>query len=117
MSGAVKFYKEPYNYGMDAMTYDTARAKLADTMNRIGNHYKPIIMTGNGEQAMVMMSLEDYKARSKKPPTCCAAPGTRNACWPASRRCSKAKARSATCLNEDRLLRTDVGRRPVLAEA
>ena len=47
---------------MDAITYSTARAHLADTMDRVCEDHEPIIITRNGEQAVVMMSLEDFKA-------------------------------------------------------
>jgi antitoxin YefM len=47
---------------MDAITYSTARARLADTMDRVCDDHEPIIITRNGEQAVVMMSLDDYKA-------------------------------------------------------
>jgi len=47
---------------MDAITYSAARAKLADTMDRVCEDHEPIIITRNGEQAVVMMSLEDFKA-------------------------------------------------------
>ncbi len=47
---------------MDAITYSTARAKLADTMDRVCDDHEPIIITRNGEQAVVMMSLDDFKA-------------------------------------------------------
>ena len=47
---------------MDTVTYSTARAKLADTMDRVCEDHEPIIITRNGEQAVVMMSLEDFKA-------------------------------------------------------
>ena len=47
---------------MDAITYSTARAKLADTMDRVCGDHEPIIITRNGEQAVVMMSLDDFKA-------------------------------------------------------
>ncbi|MDO4683545.1 MAG: type II toxin-antitoxin system prevent-host-death family antitoxin [Lautropia sp.] len=47
---------------MDAITYTTARAKLADTMNRVCEDHEPLIITRNGQQSVVMMSLEDYKA-------------------------------------------------------
>ena len=47
---------------MDAITYSTARAKLADTMDRVCDGHEPIIITRNGEQAVVMMSLDDYNA-------------------------------------------------------
>ncbi len=47
---------------MDAITYTTARAKLAETMDRVCDDHEAIIITRNGEQAVVMMSLDDYKA-------------------------------------------------------
>lgn len=47
---------------MDTITYSTARAKLADTMDRVCEDHEPIIITRNSEQSVVMMSLEDYKA-------------------------------------------------------
>ena len=47
---------------MDAITYSTARANLADTMDRVCEDHEPITITRNGEQAVVMMSLEDFKA-------------------------------------------------------
>jgi antitoxin YefM len=47
---------------MNAITYTTVRAHLADTMDRVCEDHEPIIITRNGEQAVVMMSLEDYKA-------------------------------------------------------
>ncbi len=47
---------------MDAITYSTARAKLADTMDRVCDDHEPIIITRNGEQAVVMMSLDDFTA-------------------------------------------------------
>ena len=47
---------------MDAITYSTARAKLADTMDRVCDDHETIIITRNGEQAVVMMSLDDFTA-------------------------------------------------------
>ncbi|MGH8075391.1 MAG: type II toxin-antitoxin system Phd/YefM family antitoxin [Lysobacter sp.] len=47
---------------MDAITYSTARAKLADTMDRVCGDHEPIIITRNGQQAVVMMALDDFKA-------------------------------------------------------
>ncbi|MBI2783982.1 MAG: type II toxin-antitoxin system prevent-host-death family antitoxin [Gammaproteobacteria bacterium] len=47
---------------MDAITYTTARANLADTMNRVCDDHEPLIITRNGQQAVVMMSLEDFNA-------------------------------------------------------
>lgn len=47
---------------MDAMTYSTLRANLASTMDRVCNDHEALIITRNGDQAVVMLSLEDYKA-------------------------------------------------------
>ena len=47
---------------MDAITYTTVRANLASTMDRVCNDHEALIITRNGEQAVVMLSLEDYKA-------------------------------------------------------
>lgn len=47
---------------MDAITYTTARARLAETMDRVCEDHEAIIITRNGQQAVVMMSLDDYKA-------------------------------------------------------
>jgi antitoxin YefM len=48
---------------MDAITYSTARANLAKTMDRVCEDHEPLIITRNGEQqSVVMLSLEDFKA-------------------------------------------------------
>jgi len=47
---------------MDTISYTAARANLAATMNRVCDDHEPLIITRNSEQAVVMMSLEDYKA-------------------------------------------------------
>ena len=47
---------------MDAITYTTARANLARTMDRVCEDHEPVIITRNGEQSVVMVSLEDFKA-------------------------------------------------------
>jgi len=47
---------------MDTITYSAARAALADTMDRVVNNHEPVIITRSREQAVVMLSLEDYKA-------------------------------------------------------
>jgi len=47
---------------MDSMTYSTARANLADVMNRVCEDHEPLIITRNGDQSVVMLSLDDYKA-------------------------------------------------------
>ncbi|WP_028318787.1 type II toxin-antitoxin system Phd/YefM family antitoxin [Desulfobulbus elongatus] len=47
---------------MNAITYTSARARLADTMDQVCDNHEPIIITRSGRQAVVMISLEDYKA-------------------------------------------------------
>jgi antitoxin YefM len=47
---------------MDAITYTAARANLASTMDRVCNDHEALIITRNGEQSVVMLSLEDYQA-------------------------------------------------------
>jgi antitoxin YefM len=47
---------------MDAITYSSARANLAQTMNRVCEDHEPLIITRNSEQSVVMLSLDDFKA-------------------------------------------------------
>jgi antitoxin YefM len=47
---------------MDAISYSAARANLAKTMDRVCEDHEPLIITRNGEQSVVMLSLADYKA-------------------------------------------------------
>ena len=47
---------------MDAITYSSARANLARTMDRVCEDHEPLIITRNGDQSVVMLSLDDYKA-------------------------------------------------------
>ena len=47
---------------MNTITYTAARASLADTMDRVVNDHEPIIITRSNQQAVVMLSLDDYKA-------------------------------------------------------
>jgi len=47
---------------MDAMTYTSARANLASTMDRVCNDHEALIITRNGDQSVVMLSLEDYQS-------------------------------------------------------
>jgi len=47
---------------MDAITYSAARANLASTMDRVCDDHEPLIITRNGEQSVVMLSLEDFQA-------------------------------------------------------
>lgn len=47
---------------MNAISYSTARAHLAGTMNQVCEDHEPVVITRRGEPAVVMLSLEDYKA-------------------------------------------------------
>src|ERR1022692_2839607 len=47
---------------MKAITYTAARESLAATMDRVCEDSDPVIITRNRDQAVVMMSLEDYDA-------------------------------------------------------
>lgn len=47
---------------MDAITYSSARANLASTMDRVCNNHEPLIITRNGQQSVVMLSLDDFQA-------------------------------------------------------
>lgn len=47
---------------MDAMTYTAVRANLASTMDRVCNNREALMITRNGEQTVVMLSLADYNA-------------------------------------------------------
>ena len=47
---------------MNAITYTAARENLAATMDRVCEDREPVIITRNRDQAVVMVSLEDYKA-------------------------------------------------------
>ena len=47
---------------MNAISYSSARANLARTMDRVCEDHEALIVTRNGEQAVVMLSLADYQA-------------------------------------------------------
>jgi len=47
---------------MRAITYTAARESLAATMNSVCYDHNPVIITRNRDQAVVMMSLEDYES-------------------------------------------------------
>lgn len=47
---------------MDAITFSSARANLARTMDKVCNDHEPIIITRNGRQSVVLMSLEEYES-------------------------------------------------------
>jgi len=47
---------------MNAITYTAARENLASTMDQVCQDRSPVIITRNREQAVVMLSLEEYEA-------------------------------------------------------
>jgi antitoxin YefM len=47
---------------MNAITYTAARENLAGTMDRVCEDRAPVIITRNRDQAVVMLSLEEYEA-------------------------------------------------------
>jgi antitoxin YefM len=47
---------------MNAITYTAARENLASTMDQVCVDHDPVIITRNRDQAVVMLSLEDYES-------------------------------------------------------
>lgn len=47
---------------MTALTYSAARENLASTMDRVCQDHDPVIITRNRDQAVVMLSLEDFES-------------------------------------------------------
>jgi len=47
---------------MTAISYTAARENLASTMDQVCNDHDPVIITRNRNQAVVMLSLEDFEA-------------------------------------------------------
>ena len=47
---------------MDAISYSSARANLAKTMDRVCHDHEALIITRNGEKSVVMLSLEDFQS-------------------------------------------------------
>jgi len=47
---------------MTAITYTAARENLAYTMDRVCADHNPVIITRNRDQAVIMISLDDYEA-------------------------------------------------------
>ncbi|MCD8481847.1 MAG: type II toxin-antitoxin system prevent-host-death family antitoxin [Verrucomicrobia bacterium] len=47
---------------MKAITYTAARESLASTMDSVCSDHDPVIITRNRDQAVVMISLEDYES-------------------------------------------------------
>ena len=47
---------------MDSISYTTARANLAKTMDRVCESHEPVIITRSREPSVVMLSLEDFNS-------------------------------------------------------
>ncbi len=47
---------------MRAITYTSARNNLANTMKKVCDDHTPIIVTRKNNEAVILMSLEDYEA-------------------------------------------------------
>ena len=47
---------------MNAITYTAARENLASTMDRVCLDHDPVIITRNRDQAVVMLSLDDFES-------------------------------------------------------
>lgn len=47
---------------MDAISYTSARANLASTMDRVCEDHAPLIITRSNQPSVVMLSLEDFNA-------------------------------------------------------
>jgi antitoxin YefM len=47
---------------MDSISYTAARANLAKTMDEVCESHEPVIITRNGQESVVMLSLEDYNS-------------------------------------------------------
>ncbi len=47
---------------MDAISYTSAKKHLAETIERVCKEHLPVIIQRKNKQAVVMMSLEDYRA-------------------------------------------------------
>ena len=46
---------------MRAITYTSARNNLASTMKKVCDDHDPIIVTRKNNEAVILMSLEDYE--------------------------------------------------------
>ena len=47
---------------MKTITYTAARENLAGTMQRVCEDHTPVVITRRRDQAVVMMSMEDYSS-------------------------------------------------------
>ena len=47
---------------MKAITYSSAREKLAETIHRVCEDHAPVLITRRRDEAVVMMALDDYES-------------------------------------------------------
>ena len=47
---------------MEIITYTSARANLAKTMQKVCDNHEPVIITRQQESQVVMLSLQDYQS-------------------------------------------------------
>lgn len=47
---------------MDVLSYSAARARLAETMDKVNDDHAPVIITRKRGKAAVLMSLEDFRS-------------------------------------------------------
>ena len=47
---------------MDAITYTSAKKHLAETIEKVCNDHLPVLIRRKNKQAVVMISLDDYRA-------------------------------------------------------
>lgn len=47
---------------MDTISYTAARANLSKTMEKVCSDHSPVVITRKSEQAVIMISLEDFEA-------------------------------------------------------
>jgi len=47
---------------MQAISYSLAQTNLANTFKQVCDNHEPVIITRDAEEAVVVMSLEDYNA-------------------------------------------------------
>jgi antitoxin YefM len=47
---------------MESISYTSARASLAKTMDEVCENHEPVIITRSGQASVVMLSLDDFKA-------------------------------------------------------
>ena len=47
---------------MEIISYTAARENLASTMDKVCEDHAPVVITRKRDQAVVMLSLEDYEA-------------------------------------------------------